>query len=269
MSPVEQKDERPPSPAPGSKGRTYICAICHARFSTFTAWCPDCGADKGLYLVQDKFARGRGGFQKVSGIEQEFTEHYNAGDWSPVFPEGVPGRCILLMRGKPGSGKTRLAMKLATCIGRAGMLSMENPKTKVAEMVKGVGVDPDEISVDDGQEFNEHKLKVAERSNFDALVIDSIQYMGTKPSQYYDALKAYAGSGEGGRVLIVISQTNAKGGTKGGRDAEFNLATIVADVSRTEFPGMAMIEIEKNQHGPPGRFKSALVPGTQRLTRMK
>jgi hypothetical protein len=229
--------------------------------------------DKGLFAQTGKFVRRRG-FIRGSEHVPEFRETYDPGDWAPVFPEGVPGGTTILFRGLAGAGKTRLAMKLAVAIGTsveggsAAICSLENPTDDVVRMATGVGVDPDDILISDA-EWNETQLRQAANAGVRALVIDSIQKMGDRPNLYFEKLKEFTHGGQGGRVLIAISQSNARGGTRGGLSAEYDLAETVAVVTKTATPGIALITIEKNRYAPPGKFKAGLVSGAARLKRVK
>jgi len=217
--------------------------------------------------VPNKFARGRG-FVKGSEHVREYRATFDAGDWEPVFPDGIPGGTIILLRGLAGSGKTRLAMRLAVAIGSAGIVSLENPTDDVVRMCVGVGVDPDEILISDAS-WSESTLRLAANLGISALVIDSLQKTAERPNIYFDRIKEYVRGGRGGRVVIAISQSNARGGTRGGLSAEYDLAETVAEVKQTAQPGVALVEIGKNRFGPPGRFKAGLIPGAARLKRVK
>lgn len=269
MSPVQSPDPLTPAPNTGTRGRVYICAECKNKFASWTNTCPKCGLDKGLYLLPDKFARGRGGFVKAGDWVQEYRETYDPGDWGIIFPRGIPGGTIILLRGLAGAGKTRLALKLATRIGPAAILSLENPTDDVVRMCDGAGVPTDDLLIHDG-EWSENNLRIAAQKGVSALVIDSVQKMGTRPSLYFENIKEFARSGTGGRVVICISQSNAQGGTRGGLGIEYDLAEVVARVEATGRAGIARITIDKkNRYGPLGKFEGALIPGAARLKRVK
>ena len=274
MNSVEPKVELTAPNIFGTRARQYICVICRKIFRTKSSECPACQADKSLIVLDDKFSRGRG-FVQADQFEAPFRESFSAGDWRPIFPRGIEGGTIIVLRGLAGAGKTRLAVKLAVQIaistngGRAGILSFENPTADVIRSAEGVGVSLQDLLVSDA-EWEETQLRSAAQAGIVALVIDSVQKMGQKPSLYYECLKEWVHGGEGGRVLIVISQSNAKGGTRGGLGIEYDLAETVARVEETNKPGIARVIVDKkNRFGPLGKFEAPLVAGRALLKRVK
>jgi predicted ATP-dependent serine protease len=274
MSSVQAQTDLTATPLFGTRARSYICVICKKTFRTKYLECPECHGDKTLIVLDEKLSRGRG-FIRADQYEAPFRETYSAGDWGAIFPRGIEGGTIILLRGLGGAGKTRLAMKLAVAIavatdgGRAGILSFENPTADVVRSAEGVGISLEDLLVSDAQ-WEEAQLRSAAQAGIVALVIDSVQKMGDKPSLYYDSLKEWVHGGNGGRVLIVISQSNAKGGTRGGLSIEYDLAECVARVEETTKPGIARVIVDKkNRFGPLGKFEAPLVSGRARLKRVK
>jgi hypothetical protein len=115
MSSVQRLVELTPEPKKRTRARVYACALCEKKFFTLTDWCPACGGDHALYLVPEDQLDEHQGLVRADSYVLPERNHFKVGEWGGAFPKGyIPGGTILVLRGAPGAGKTRLALRLGT-----------------------------------------------------------------------------------------------------------------------------------------------------------
>jgi hypothetical protein len=67
---------------------------------------------------------------------QEPTEFLECPDWSDLFTTGVPRKCSQLWYGGKGTGKSRLAMRFATSLGRTLVCALEMGSELTTELAR-------------------------------------------------------------------------------------------------------------------------------------
>lgn len=255
-----------PVPDKLTRGRVYQCAFCAKKCFAFSRWCPHCRVDGALYIVTENTVGGRVGPVDAGEFVAPEPGSLDAGEWMPVYPRHIRPGCVLLMRGAPGAGKTRSALRLATHIGPAGIIELESPVDDCIETAKSAGADtsPGRLKVWD--EFRgEDTFREAEALGLKCLIVDSYQKLGGRPTQWYDPIRRFARR-QG--MCIVITQSNARGGTRGGLGLEYDLAETTAMLTEGKPKGWANVEVLKNRRGSTGTFKIDIIGG-ERLRRVK
>ena len=262
MPPDKRSVELTAAPNKSTRARVYRCCLCQKKFPSNNGWCPACGGQRALYLLEDgETLEALPDLIRADAFTMPSRKMFPAGDWAPCYPKGIPGGTIILMRGAPGAGKTRLALRLGTQMGLCGYISLELTAEDCVETAEVCGADCSRLVIAD--QFDEHRtLEQLGKEGCSVLGLDSIQKLGFKPQRYYDDIQRFARGGNGGRVVLVITQSNAKGGTRGGLSLEFDLAESVCMV-RDAKDGLCEVTMEKNRRGPCAVFLTPKVAGVQ------
>lgn len=263
MSSVQSLVQLTVAPKSRTRTRVYACALCEKKFFTLTDWCPACGGDKTLYLVPEDELDEHHGLIRADSYVLPERNHFKVGEWGGAFPKGyIPGGTILVLRGAPGAGKTRLALRLGTKQRLCTCLELELPIDDALETAESCGADMGRLLLSDNfrglESFDE-----AAKEGSDCLIIDSIQKLDSRPGKYFDAIRRFAKGGNGGRLVIVITQSNAKGGTRGGLAIEYDLAETMAMVRPTDQDGIAEVTVEKNRRGKCPTFEASKLAGAE------
>lgn len=263
MNSVQAFDDLTEKPIRRTRARVYACCLCTKKFFTHTDWCPSCGGDKSLFLVPEDAIEEAQGFVRAGTYKVPERNHYHVGDWGAAFPRGwIPGGTILVLRGAPGAGKTRLAMRLGTKQKLCACVELELPLDDALETAESCGADMDRLLVID--EFRgQVTFDEAAKEGADCLIIDSVQKLDTKASRWFDSIRRFAKGGDGGRLVIVITQSNAKGGTRGGLAIEYDLAETMAMIRPTDQDGISEVTVEKNRRGKCPTFEASKLKGVE------
>jgi hypothetical protein len=267
MSTVQATPFLTPVPIELTRGRVYQCAFCQKKCWAFTRWCPHCRVDGALYVCLEETASGRTGPIDAGEYVPPDPGSLDAGEWLPVFPRHIKPGTVLLMRGAPGAGKTRSSLRLATHIGPAGIIELESPPDDCVDTATSAGADisPGRLKIWD--EFHgEDTFREAEALGIKCLILDSYQKLGGRPTQWYDPIRRFARR-QG--MVIVITQSNARGGTRGGLGLEYDLAETTAMLTPTAKKGITKIEVLKNRRGTCGTFTVDIAGGERGLRRVK
>lgn len=159
-------------------------------------------------------------------------------EWATALPRGFPLGKVLMMRGRPGAGKSRIAFRLATQLGRAMIFGLEMGKTLSLDTARSAGAKVDDVLWYEGLEG----LEELETVDPNMVAIDSIQKLNYDRKRVIQRLTDWANAN--GRNVILISQLSADGKSRYGEDADFD-ADMNCDVS----PGRTDKGPRKYLHG--------------------
>lgn len=167
---------------------------------------------------------------------------------------GLPAGALTLMSGASGSGKSRLAVKVAAAMTRAfHRILYAQSEVTLAQFkgwVIGNKANSDNFLVTQTIEVEELTAMIADLRPT-LVVIDSISMFAGSAKQNVMALKR-AVEGVHGHGLL-LSHENARGHVRGGTTLP-HLVDCVAKVTRSNFPDTwVSFELGKNRFGPSGR----------------
>jgi hypothetical protein len=147
-------------------------------------------------------------------------------EWSIVLPHGLPRGRSIVLRGRPGAGKSRLAYRLASQLGVTMAFGLEMGKKLSRETAANAGADMPKLFWYDelGGMEDEPYLHPA------CIAIDSVQKIGQGWRGTLRKLRDW--SQETGGTLILVSQMNVRGSSRFSEDADFD-CDIVVDVLPT------------------------------------
>ena len=265
MPRVDNVVELTGAPKTRTRARVYLCILCSKKFFTDNGWCPSCGGDKSLVLLPPELAElDAGALVRANAYTPGVRNFYEAGEWAGAYPKGVPGGTVLVLRGDPGAGKTRLALRLGTRQRLCGMLELEMSREECFDLALSAGADMDRLIVGDTFRGPDTFSRFA-AEGCDCLIIDSVQKLAYKPAPFFNDIRRWAKGGDGGRLVIAITQSNAKGGTRGGLSIDFDLAETSAHVRVTEHDTVAEVDVWKNRQGHCCKFRAAKGPDGEPL----
>jgi hypothetical protein len=145
-------------------------------------------------------------------------------EWQGLLPHGLPLGRTMLLRGRPGAGKSRTAYRFATQIGPSMIFGIEMGKTLSLDSASKAGARTDDILwYEDLAGFAEVELV-----NPSVVVVDSIQKLKYERRRIVDRLMAWAKDNE--RNVVLVSQLSADGKSRYGEDDDFDVDMTV-DVS--------------------------------------
>jgi hypothetical protein len=205
-----------------TRARVYECVGCVHRITERLCPPPEClrcGMQNGYRRVQlAELVKGHAG---NSPDIQQATEFLPAKDWLPLFPKGIPRGLIQLWYGGKGTGKSRLAMRLATSLGRTEVCALEMGEQLTAEIARQSGSKMRNYwgSSDLGALW--HDLPFVEPL---CIVVDSIQELRHRQqtiSRLYDWAQ------DTGGIVILISQVNARNTARGGPAGEHKVDVVL------------------------------------------
>lgn len=144
-------------------------------------------------------------------------------EWSVPLPKGLPRGRSIVLRGRPGAGKSRIAYRLASQIGVTMAFGLEMGKKLSRQTAADAGAKMatlfwyDEIGGLEDERYLNPECKV----------FDSVQKIGQGWRGIVRAQMDWAK--ETGGTLILVSQMNIKGSSRFSEDADFD-CDIVVDV---------------------------------------
>jgi predicted ATP-dependent serine protease len=143
-------------------------------------------------------------------LEQE-PEFIPAGDFGAVFTRGVPLGASQLWYGGPGTGKSRLAMRFATHLGRTLVCALEMGEEMTAQLARESGSKMVNYWTCRDTKSLWHDLPFVEPL---VVIVDSIQELGRGAKGTIKRL--YDWANETGGIAIHVCQVNSKGTARGG-----------------------------------------------------
>jgi predicted ATP-dependent serine protease len=136
-------------------------------------------------------------------------EYAHAPAWSSIWPQGVPRGIVQLWTGRPGHGKSRLALHMATDIGVTAYLSLEMSEAVLLDTAKSCGSELSRLWPYYSPGALLSDLPIVQPA---VIVVDSLQELGSKRTlaQLFGWCRVTPG------VLILVSQVNSDGQARGG-----------------------------------------------------
>jgi len=206
-------------------------------------WCNQCG-------MVDAYAPEE---VELSAILPDQIEDLTPGvivpEWAPLLPRGLCLGCSLVMRARPGAGKSRSAFRLAGALGgRAMVFALEMGAKLSADTARDAGADTSQFYwYEDADKFEE-----VEALDPVVVVVDSIQKL---PRRKAWIARARQWARDRDRNLILISQKGKHGASRHGEDDDFDCDCIV-DVMPCEAEGRPRSELHHGDERP-----TACAPG--------
>lgn len=220
----------------GTRARleVWVCIGCGHKWGTSAPpdYCRQCGV-RGGYAPDDLVLQGT-----QSADLGELEPGVIVSDWAHLLPKGLPLGRSMVMRGRPGGGKSRSAFRLASQIGIAQIFALEMGKVLSKETAAFAGANLDNCWWYDDIEG----LPDLELLNPAVVVVDSTQKIKRGRTTVVNKLRKWAEDND--RNVIFVSQLGVHGASRHGEDQDFD-CDVVVDVS----PGMVDGVPCKNRHG--------------------
>jgi|WetSurMetagenome_2_1015567.scaffolds.fasta_scaffold63133_1 hypothetical protein len=220
----------------GTRARLEVwsCIGCGHRWGTSAPpdYCRKCGV-RGGYAPEDL---------ELIGTQSADLSDLEPGvivtDWAHLLPIGLPLGLTMVMRGRPGGGKSRSAFRFASQIGIAAVFGLEMGKVLSKETAGFAGANLDNCWwYDDVEGIADLNVLCPA-----VVVVDSIQKVQRGRTRFVNGLRKWAK--DNARNAIFVSQLGIHGASRHGEDQDFD-CDIVVDVS----PGMVDGVACKNRHG--------------------
>ena len=195
----------------------WVCFACghEWRGSGVPAYCRECAVIGGYAPEDVPIVGTRSG--EISGPKPGTL----VTEWAPALPKGLPLGRTLLLRGRPGAGKSRASYRLATQLGTVMIFGLEMGNELSLETARNAGANTDHVYWYEDLEG----LEDLERIDPDAVAIDSIQKLRRERRHTVDRLMQWARDNE--RNLILVSQLSADGKSRYGEDDDFDVDMTV------------------------------------------
>lgn len=197
-------------------------------------YCRQCGMDRG-YAPDDVPLIGT-----PSADLQGLPPGILIPEWSGLLPKGLPPGRSMVMRGRPGGGKSRCAIRLGSQLGdRCAVFSIEMGKDLGLETAQLCGASLESLWWYD----NVDGLDEIATLSPDVVVVDSIQKLGRGRKRIVAQLRAWAS--DNGTNVVFISQQHSTGRSRYGEDDDFDCDLVVDVSSRKDDQG----KTRKQVHG--------------------
>lgn len=159
-------------------------------------------------------------------------------EWSEVLPQGLPLGRSLLLRGRPGAGKSSAAFRFATQLGRAMIFGLEMGKALSLDRARKAGANVEDVY------WYDDMAGLADLELVDpaCVVVDSIQKLRYARRRVVDQLFQWAKDFD--RNVVLVSQLSADGKSRYGEDDDFD-----ADMNVDIAPGRTDKGPRKYIHG--------------------
>lgn len=145
-------------------------------------------------------------------------------EWTPLLPRGLPLGASILLRGRPGAGKSRSAYRFAAQLGTVMAFGIEMGPVLSLDTARNAGANVERI-IWYGDMDGLAELEIIDPA---AVVIDSIQKLRQARRRIVDGLMNWAKTRN--RNLVLVSQLSADGKSRYGEDDDFDVDMTV-DVS--------------------------------------
>lgn len=193
--------------------------------------CWQCGLPNGYALEE----------QAIEGTRSdelgELEPGVPVGDWLTALPQGLPLGCSMVLRGRPGAGKSRIAFRFASEIGNVSALTLEMGKVLSADSARKAGARMDRFWWYDDVDKGIDELAVVRPSS---AIVDSIQKLGRRRASVIERLKRWAK--DESTNLILVSQQGRHGVSRHGEDDDFD-CDVVVDVQHATNQGIPRKEV--------------------------
>lgn len=163
-------------------------------------------------------------------------------EWKVAFPHGIPLGRSLVMRGRPGRGKSRIAFRLASQIGTTAAFVLEMGKVLSCDSAQQAGANLERFWWYEDMAGLEELALIRPAS----IVIDSVQKLGRQRKSIVARMRQWAM--DQNTTLILVSQKGKHGASRHGEDDDFD-CDVVADVEHGSTPQQAQSAI----HGFDGK----------------
>jgi hypothetical protein len=165
-------------------------------------------------------------------------------DWEKVLPSGLPLGFSMLLRGRPGGGKSRAAFRFVSQLGTTMAFALEMGQALSCVTAEVAGARMDRFY------WYDSIAGLEELDTIDpaAVAIDSVQKLGRDKSKVIKRLRRWALERQ--RNLVLVSQQNIRGASWGGDAPDFDCDFIVDISRRLNEKGIARREIHGNDETP-------------------
>lgn len=221
----------------------WVCYACgHVRRTkNAPPYCHQCGAPNGYAWEEIRLQGAR------SDEIEELPPGILIPEWKVAFPEGIPLGRSLVMRGRPGVGKSRIGFRLASQIGTTAAFVLEMGKVLSRDSAQKVGAHLERFWWYEDMDG----LAELELIHPKIIVVDSVQKLGRQRKSIVARLRQWAM--ERDATLILVSQKGKHGASRHGEDDDFD-CDVVADVEHGTTPQEARSAIH-GFDGKPTRCK--------------
>ena len=171
-------------------------------------------------IVNHKSLHGVVDAQTLAGIS--YSTFDLAPEWKKEFHK-INSDSVLMIWGKPGSGKTVKLLKLAQHLS----MDLKKKVLYIAEEEYGRSTLADKLTehkIGNGNLSFAPDMDEKILSHFDAIFLDSVNSMHLTPADIKDLIRKYPG-----KLWVLIVQTTKEGDFRGGRDWE-HLVDIAGEV---------------------------------------
>jgi hypothetical protein len=207
----------------------WKCSACSVvvRARVPAKWCKACGAI-GSYQAFEPVVTGLR-FDEI----QICDDGVHVEDWAVAMPNGYPlGRTIVL-RGRPGAGKSRIGDRLASALGKTMAFGLEMGIELTADSARLCGAEVSRMTFYD----DIARLDELEALDPDVVLVDSVQKLGAARARILTQLEKWVRSGPR-RAVVLVSQQNQRGVSRYSESSDFD-ADIVCDVRKIQDVGSA------------------------------
>lgn len=230
-----------------------ICGSCgHRTTERDPGWCPGCGLDSAWFddvgdiPLKPGAPIGSGALVRSDALPtREIVRVKTGTGFDQVLGGGVPLGACLLLWGRGGVGKTRLAMALCARLRPAVFVSREMPEEMTAGYLDTLGVPRESTWVT--REPNWRPLVVRVRPRL--VVVDSISKWGHDAGHEMEL--AYEWAHQRRVTVVAICHATKRGDAKGSSELGHQCDTAIVVRARARGQ-ITMHAPEKNRFAPTG-----------------